>query len=726
MTINPAYFSLPIVLVRSDKHPVQKNWPDHVVSPADTDRYPDAGLGIKLGPATGLVDIEWDDETGLDTWCGYFHAAPPTVSWKSRRGVHHLFRFTPGQFDGVGKKIDGLEIRCGDRSQSVLPTIDGREWLGDSEVRLLSGNIPFLPTEISNSLPREAIKSEQPEPSDDWDPNSVVEREALPGVDYSSRGDWAELLTPLGWRLVGHEGDKEFWLRPGQTDQKHSATIGHCHNQDDNRCLYIFSTADEIAPFVAHKTYTLFDARALLLHDGDHSACASELRKSGYGTPPNVVAADDEECEEFPVLDPAAFDNVVGRYAWELQSYHAPDPAAVLFQAVDMFGSLVGKYRWYNFCGKRRFVHDFLMLVGDTGSGKGVSFDAAKSLYVAENIEDVFSEVDDLRKAVGIAYTKLNVGRFGSGEGMGFSLQERAKPDYAVKLDGLEYLLEPEYRGCLLITEQEAHGQLVKILQQDSTLGDHFLKVWDSNALSNQTKTGGYIARGPVVTFIGHVVPATIDTLPPDLLFTGLMNRFRFILVPKRRRVLRPPVFPGTRLSEYQGVIAGSLRRIVESGPRKMEFSEDALDVFDAATLFQDSLEGLTAVSHERFTAHMERTAVKLALLAGRDEVTAVDATQARLMQDFVFACTEWNLAEFKDRVRPGVAATTHKRIMDWFAKQPAGEWQSASAVHKGCLHNLRGGAIGPLEELVRAGRLEERPRITAGRTGREFRIPPR
>ncbi|KAB1658993.1 phage/plasmid primase, P4 family [Pseudoclavibacter sp. CFCC 11306] len=97
-----------------------------------------------------------------------------------------------------------------------------------------------------------------------------------PGDDYEQRTDWADILTPAGWTLLGTRGRTRYWRRPGK-DEGISATTGHA---DDRDRLYVFSTSTE---FEAEKPYTKFGAYALLQHGGDHSAAARTLHADGYG-----------------------------------------------------------------------------------------------------------------------------------------------------------------------------------------------------------------------------------------------------------------------------------------------------------------------------------------------------------------------------------------------------------------------------------------------------------
>ncbi|KZM34527.1 phage/plasmid primase, P4 family [Oerskovia enterophila] len=97
-----------------------------------------------------------------------------------------------------------------------------------------------------------------------------------PGDDYETKTDWADILTPHGWTHTHTRGHTRFWTRPGKTFGI-SATTGHA---DDRDRLYVFTSSTD---FEADTPYTKLGAYAVLEHDGDHTAAATELHRRGYG-----------------------------------------------------------------------------------------------------------------------------------------------------------------------------------------------------------------------------------------------------------------------------------------------------------------------------------------------------------------------------------------------------------------------------------------------------------
>lgn len=113
------------------KHPVEVDWMPHATKDEDTiaSWFEDGeqwNIGLPLGPASGIVDTEWDDEKSLATAKKFGLVDAQTLGYASNRGGHRLWLLDERLISipkGV-KKIDGLEVRFGGggkQTQSILP-----------------------------------------------------------------------------------------------------------------------------------------------------------------------------------------------------------------------------------------------------------------------------------------------------------------------------------------------------------------------------------------------------------------------------------------------------------------------------------------------------------------------------------------------------------------------------------------------------------------------------
>lgn len=113
------------------KHPVHDDWLLHVT--ADEEKiasWYETGdpwnIGLPMGPSSGVIDTEWDDEKSLATAKRFGLLAIPTAGYVSSRGGHRLWKLDKrlAELSKGVKKIDGLEVRFGGggkMTQSIIP-----------------------------------------------------------------------------------------------------------------------------------------------------------------------------------------------------------------------------------------------------------------------------------------------------------------------------------------------------------------------------------------------------------------------------------------------------------------------------------------------------------------------------------------------------------------------------------------------------------------------------
>ncbi len=110
------------------KHPRITAWQNNASSDeaqimAWADQWPESNIGIKLGPDSGIIDIEYDDEQGkaiAEKLMGECY----TPTFSSGRSVHRIFKYDSDLPDKAMEKISGLEVRIGgggNGAQSVFP-----------------------------------------------------------------------------------------------------------------------------------------------------------------------------------------------------------------------------------------------------------------------------------------------------------------------------------------------------------------------------------------------------------------------------------------------------------------------------------------------------------------------------------------------------------------------------------------------------------------------------
>ena len=113
------------------KHPVNTDWMPHATKDEDTiaswfEEGHKWNIGLPLGPESGIVDTEWDDEKSLATARKFGLVDAQTLGYASNRGGHRLWLLDERLITiakGV-KKVGGMEVRFGGggkQTQSILP-----------------------------------------------------------------------------------------------------------------------------------------------------------------------------------------------------------------------------------------------------------------------------------------------------------------------------------------------------------------------------------------------------------------------------------------------------------------------------------------------------------------------------------------------------------------------------------------------------------------------------
>lgn len=111
------------------KHPIANAWQLHYAKDEDTilewfDRPTPANIGLLLGPLSGVIDVELDDDSAKAAWAALGLGEIWTPTYSAGRGPHRLFRWDEGLPATAVKKVMGIEVRIGNggaAAQSVLP-----------------------------------------------------------------------------------------------------------------------------------------------------------------------------------------------------------------------------------------------------------------------------------------------------------------------------------------------------------------------------------------------------------------------------------------------------------------------------------------------------------------------------------------------------------------------------------------------------------------------------
>ncbi len=197
------------------KHPRLTQWQTKATTDAEQierwwKQWPEANLGVALGPSSGLFDIEYDDSEGEAT-ASELLSHLRTPSYRSARSTHHLFNF-PSELQPPKAimRWRGLELRFGtDKAgaQSIFPPSKHAsgcryEWILPPTQVGLADAPEWLSEAIA--LPQPLVS--EPEADDSLSFVMRVESHTLEAHAGESEGNRHRKLLELVGRHIGAHG----------------------------------------------------------------------------------------------------------------------------------------------------------------------------------------------------------------------------------------------------------------------------------------------------------------------------------------------------------------------------------------------------------------------------------------------------------------------------------------------------------------------------------------
>ncbi len=223
----------------------------------------------------------------------------------------------------------------------------------------------------------------------------------------------------------------------------------------------------------------------------------------------------------------AAFHGVMGQIVREIEPYTEASSAAMLFQLLCGFGSLVGRRpHWVHEADTHR-LNLYVCLVGNTADGrKGTSWGYPRRILTS--VDPTWEN----RIAVGI----------NSGPGLIEQVADEETTRTGSFLRGI-----PDKR---LFLHESEFTRLLAIFARDSeTLGMVLRQAWETDHLAALSKKNPVRASGAHVSVNAHVTPEDLHSnLKLTDIANGLGNRFLWVCTKKSQDLRRQVVFPWRRM----------------------------------------------------------------------------------------------------------------------------------------------------------------------------------
>ena len=442
------------------------------------------------------------------------------------------------------------------------------------------------------------------EPKREYEGDSLIQR-------FNEEHDLEALMTEAGWVFVrqGIGGDR-LLRRPGKEDGV-SASL-----RPDGKTVWIYTDS------TSHPVRTTEDAlefHAIEHHGGDKSKALSEFRKSLNATAetyeiiqPSTAISTPTARNKWPssILGTEAIHGPIGQYVTEVAPLTEADPAAILMQALVIFGNRLGRSAKYYVGASIHHANEFLLLVGSTSRGKkGMSKDMAEILFQPTGDAPEAKESEDGLEATGclsdplVCYSRKGLS---SGQGLVYAVRD-AVPEFGNR---------PADPGVadkrLLVIEPEFQRVLAQTRTKDSILSSTLRDLWDSGNGGSMNKIDPTKTTNAHVSLIGHITPEEFRTQSAETDYqNGFLNRFWVCLAKRSRFIPIPPIILAANYTHIRDQLRNALRSALIS-PRPLSMDAQATEYYKS--IYETELEkerhGLTESLLARAAPHVCRMAI--------------------------------------------------------------------------------------------------------------------
>lgn len=267
------------------------------------------GLGVRLGPASGIIDIECDSpeaESEFLELCNGEEFFTPT--FRSSRGLHRLFAWDDeAEFpEKAVFKIGAIEFRIGGGdagAQSVFPPSAGREW----ETSPLDADVAKLPKHIIAKVKERLAESKKPK-------KQKTESVSLPIFSAGDALNVPRWLASRGREIIattrGSDGVTRFHIECPNiaAHTTHNASRDCCITQEPSGklggCCFHQSCGmsdwEALKNAIGAPTYEDYHGEQACVNDGLDSFVAN------FGKPKQTIVVSEGEAEEEPIEEPAS------------------------------------------------------------------------------------------------------------------------------------------------------------------------------------------------------------------------------------------------------------------------------------------------------------------------------------------------------------------------------------------------------------------------------------
>jgi hypothetical protein len=323
--------------------------------------------------------------------------------------------------------------------------------------------------------------------------------------------------------------------------------------------------------------------------------------------PPDDERGGDDETVIYrrpDALSDGAPGGILGDIVSMIAPHVEPNAEAIALQLVTMAGVSIGWTPHVRVGQAHHRCNLFTLVVGQTGSAKGMSFSEASG--VIHRADEGFRRL--IRSGIQSGEGVIHAIRDGQPEPEPISGQQRRRPpvDSGVT-DKRLLIVETEFSHVLHVMERKG-----------STVAAVLRNAWDGNTLGTTSKASSERATDPHVALIGHITAGELRRLSdPDNVSNGLLNRFLFCHAERVRSVPLPDVAYVETLRPLIDRLRVQLAAARAIGTVAMDPDAEELWRGRYESLRESADLGLLGSLLQRGATHVLRVALVLAVIDG-------------------------------------------------------------------------------------------------------------
>ncbi len=303
---------------------------------------------------------------------------------------------------------------------------------------------------------------------------------------------------------------------------------------------------------------------------------------------------------KWPSLNLSEIPGLAGEFLDLVRPHTEADDAALLFQFLTVFGSIIGSSAHFTAEADKHFANLFVVLVGRTSKGrKGSSLG---------HILRVFGELDQNWKKMNIA-TGLS-----SGEGLVYRVRDKILDEDQKPID----LGVDDKR--LLVIESEFASLLKVMKREGNTLSPNLRNAWDGKDLQIMTKNSPIRSSEPHISIIGHITDSELlSTLNSTEASNGFGNRFLLACVKRSKCLPEGGQFHRLDITQF----LNRLERAIEFGKNFGPIERDLESQSAWAAIYEELSEGRCGLLGS-MTSRRETQVMRLATIFALLDLSAV------------------------------------------------------------------------------------------------------